>query len=74
MRPQIQVVYELTLIGISGEEFVEKFSHVFDREIYDSDVEGTDVMMVNFKMQELKEKYDDVLLLEFSVERGEVHH
>ncbi|MGN4822057.1 hypothetical protein [Bacillus cereus] len=53
---------------------MEKFSHIFDREIYNSDVEGTDVMMINFKMQELKEKYNDALLLEFSVERGEVNH
>ncbi|PGA05605.1 hypothetical protein [Bacillus mycoides] len=73
MRPQIHVFYELELIGVEG-TFVEKFSHIFDREIYNSDVEGTDVMMVNFKMQELKEKYSDALLLEFSVERGEVNH
>ncbi|PEA25918.1 hypothetical protein CN984_12510 [Bacillus cereus] len=73
MRPQIQVFYELELIGVDG-AFIEKFSHIFDREIYNSDVEGTDVMMVNFKMQELKEKYSDALLLEFSVERGEVKH
>lgn len=73
MRPQIQVFYELELMGVDG-KFVEKFSRIFDRKIYDSDVEGTDVMMVNFKFQELKEKYDDILLLEFSVERGEVHH
>lgn len=73
MRPQIHVFYELELIGVKG-TFVEKFSHIFDREIYNSDVEGTDVMMINFKMQELKEKYNDALLLEFSVERGEVNH
>lgn len=73
MRPQVQVFYELELIGVDG-TFVEKFSYIFDREIYNSDIEGTDVMMVNFKMQEISEKYDDVLLLEFSIERGEVNH
>ncbi|MGH0831315.1 hypothetical protein ACQVTX_23860 [Bacillus pretiosus] len=73
MRPQIQVFYELELMGADG-KFVEKFSRIFDKEIYSSDVEGTDVMMVNFKFQEISEKYDDVLLLEFSVERGEVSH
>lgn len=60
-------------MGVEG-TFVEKFSHIFDKEIYSSDVEGTDVMMVNFKMQEISEKYVDVLLLEFSIERGEVIH
>jgi hypothetical protein len=70
MRPQTHVTYELNLINIEGEEISEVFSHNFDSEIYDSDIEGTDVMMVNFKVGDLKEKHGDVFLLDFSVERG----
>jgi hypothetical protein len=69
MREEIKVFYELEIVGGMG-EFTEEFTHTFDREIYIEDMEATDVMMVNFKMQELKEKYgEDIFLLEFSIGR-----
>lgn len=75
MRPQTHVIYELNIITTEGEEMLVVFSHDFDSEIYNGDVEGTDAMMVNFKYQDLKEQYGDgILLLEYSVERGGVLH
>lgn len=71
MREEIQVNYELNIIGVEG-EFTEEFSHVFDSSLYNSDIEGTDFMMVNFKVQELRNTHGDVFLLEFSVNRGGV--
>lgn len=74
MGKQIYVTYELILADRTGEEFTESFSHSFESDIYCSDVETTDIMMVNFKMQDLKEKYGDVVLVEFSIERGGDYH
>ena len=69
MREEVKVFYELEIVGSVG-ELTEEFSHAFDKEIYIGDMEATDVMMVNFKMQELKEKYgNDIFLLEFSISR-----
>lgn len=70
MRKQTHVIYELNLINMEGEEFVEEFSHCFDSELYEHDIDGTDVTMVHFKMQDLKKKHGEVFLLEFSIERG----
>jgi len=70
---ETQVTYELILM-VGGGEFTERFSQSFDSKIYNDDIEGTDWMVVGFKMQELKEKYgDDLMLLEMIVERGVVH-
>lgn len=69
VREEIKVFYELELVGSMG-EFTEEFTHTFDKEIYIEDIDATDVMMVNFKMQELKEKYGrDLFLLGFSIGR-----
>jgi hypothetical protein len=60
---------------MDGEDMTVVFSHDFDDEIYNNDIDGTDVMMVNFKMQDLKKEHGDgIFLLEFSVERGGVLH
>ena len=69
MRKNITVTYELNIINKEGEEMVEVFSHVFDSELYNEDVEGIDVMMVNFKVQDLQKRYGQVFLMEFSIER-----
>jgi hypothetical protein len=75
LRPQTHVTYELDIITMDGEEMCVVFSHEFDSEIYDGDEEATDLMMVNFKMQELKEKHGDgVFLLGWSIARGGVCH
>jgi hypothetical protein len=71
MRELTNVVYELNLINKEGTEITETFSHTFDSELYNHDVDGTDVMMVNFKMQDLmKEHGKDIFLLEFTIDRG----
>lgn len=72
MRPLTNVIYELNLINIEGSEIKETFSHDFDSEIYNSDVEGTDLMMVNFRVQDLREIYGELFLMEFTVDRGDV--
>jgi hypothetical protein len=77
MRPQTHVIYELTLVDKEGEEMFYEFSRDFDDDIYNSDIDGTDIMMVNFVVQDLKNEYgEELLLMEFSVDRsvvGELH-
>jgi hypothetical protein len=71
LRKQINVIYELNLITGNGEEVKEEFSYQFDRELYEEDMDGTDIMTINFLMQDMKKKYgDDVFLMDFSVDRG----
>lgn len=69
MRQNVTVTYELDFINEEGEEMTETFSHIFDSELYNEDVEGIDVMMVNFKVQDLQKKYGQVFLMSFSIER-----
>ncbi len=75
MRPQTSVIYELNLINMEGEELTETFTKSFDSEIYNNDVDGTDSMIVNFKVQDLQRERGGIFLLGFSVERisGTVH-
>jgi hypothetical protein len=71
LRKQIHVTYELNLITGDGREVKEEFSYQFDYEIYNEDRDGTDFLTINFLMQNMKKKHgDDVLLVEFSVTRG----
>jgi hypothetical protein len=74
LREHVNVTYELNLINREGEEFTETFSHCFDSEIYEIDVEGTDITMVNFKVQDLKSKYGEIFLMDFAITREGVCH
>lgn len=72
MRAQTHVVYELNIINEEG-EYTEVFSHDFDSEIYEEDIDGTDMMMINFEMEKLKKKYGEMtLLLEWCIERNPI--
>lgn len=74
-RKEVYVQYELNVIDDKGEEIVYEFAHKFDSELYYDDMEAMDLTIVNFKMQELKEKHGDSLFLDgFTIDRGGVIH
>jgi hypothetical protein len=69
-RPLTKVFYELEIITSDGEEVKEEFSVSYDSEFYDEDKESTDSIFITMRMADMKEKHgDDVLLLEYTVER-----
>jgi hypothetical protein len=72
-RPVIRVDYELEIMDGTGKNSIADFYVMFDAELYDEDRDGIDNMVVNTKFNELKEQYgDDLLLVEFSVERDDI--
>ncbi|KEK23972.1 hypothetical protein [Bacillus gaemokensis] len=70
MRPETVITYELKILTGVG-EVVERFTKTYDTDVYDEDKESTDWMFINFKMEDLKEKHGDgIVLLEVSMDRG----
>ncbi|MFJ8247320.1 hypothetical protein [Peribacillus asahii] len=68
-RPLTIVTYDLELITSEG-EVTETLEISYDSEMYDEDRDGADMMFINLKMTEMKEKYgDDVFLLGYSIGR-----
>lgn len=70
IRPLTNVTYELVLITTDGAELKEEFTMSYDSELYDDDQTSVDSLFINMRMEDMKEKYgNDVLLLEFAISR-----
>lgn len=70
LRTEVKVTYTIIGFDKNGDTIEFSWDKVFDAQMYEEDVDGIDITMMNTKTSEYRKENGNIMVTDFSIDRN----